>query len=338
MEAIEKQQEKPDFWQDQERAQKKIAELKGLKQVVQPLTELTSECEDLEVLFGLAAEEEDEAAHAEALAHLAALEEKLRHYETERLMSEDHDNCNAFLSIHAGAGGTESCDWARILMRMYSRFCERKGWKLHEVDVLPAEEAGIKSADLKIEGPLAFGHLRAEIGVHRLVRISPFDFQGRRHTSFASVDVSPEVEEGEIEIRTEDLRVDTYRASGKGGQHVNTTDSAVRITHLPTNTVVQCQNERSQHKNRSQAMKVLLSRLYEKRRREQNEEQSAKYGQKGEIAFGSQIRSYVLQPYTLAKDHRTNHDKGDVNAVLDGDLDGFIEAYHNWRLEESGKA
>jgi peptide chain release factor 2 len=252
-------------------------------------------------------------------------------------MSEDHDGCNAFLSIHAGAGGTESCDWARMLLRMYGKYCENKGWTVNEVDLLPGEEAGIKSVDLKIGGELAFGHLRAEIGVHRLVRISPYDFQGRRHTSFASVDVSPEVEEGEIEIRQEDLRIDTYRASGKGGQHVNVTDSAVRITHIPTGVVVQCQNERSQHKNRSQAMKVLLSRLYEKRRREQDAKQLAKYGQKGEIAFGSQIRSYVLQPYTLAKDHRTGFERGDVNAVLDGGLDDFIEAYHNWRLEEAEK-
>ncbi len=254
-------------------------------------------------------------------------------------MSEDHDNCNAFLSIHAGAGGTESCDWARMLLRMYSKYIESKGWKLHEVDILPGEETGIRSADIKVEGDLTFGHLRSEIGVHRLVRISPYDFQGRRHTSFCSVDVSPEVEEGEIEIKKEELRVDTYRAGGAGGQHVNVTDSAVRITHLPTGVVVQCQNERSQHKNRSQAMKVLLSRLYERRRREMQEAQDAKYGQKGEIGFGSQIRSYVLQPYTLAKDHRTNHEKGDVGAVLDGRLDDFIQAYHRWRMEmgQSGK-
>jgi len=305
---------------------------------VDPLAKLLAEAEDLEILFGLAEEENDEAARAEAAQGLAGLEGRLRLYETERLMSEDHDGCNAFLSIHAGAGGTESCDWARMLLRMYGKYCENKGWKVSEVDLLSGEEAGIKSVDLKVDGELAFGHLRAEIGVHRLVRISPYDFQGRRHTSFASVDVSPEVEEGEIEIRQEDLRIDTYRASGKGGQHVNVTDSAVRITHIPTGVVVQCQNERSQHKNRSQAMKVLLSRLYERRRREQEAEQLAKYGQKGEIAFGSQIRSYVLQPYTLAKDHRTSFERGDVNAVLDGELDDFIEAYHNWRLErENGK-
>jgi len=305
--------------------------------VVDPLDRLLADAEDAEILFGLAEEEDDASAREEAAQNLVALEDRLRHYETERLMSEDHDGCNAFLSIHAGAGGTESCDWARMLLRMYGKYCEDKGWKVNEVDLLPGEEAGIKSVDLKIDGELAFGHLRAEIGVHRLVRISPYDFQGRRHTSFASVDVSPEVEEGEIEIRQEDLRIDTYRASGKGGQHVNVTDSAVRITHIPTGVVVQCQNERSQHKNRSQAMKVLLSRLYEKRRREQEAAQLAKYGQKGEIAFGSQIRSYVLQPYTLAKDHRTNFERGDVNAVLNGELDDFIEAYHNWRLEQVEK-
>ena len=310
---------------------------KEVTRIVEPLTRLHADAEDLRVLLDLADEEDDAATLEEAVRGLDGLEQRLRVFETERLMAEDHDACNAFLSIHAGAGGTESCDWARMLLRMYTRYCEAKGWKLQEVALLPADEAGIKSVDLKVEGPLAFGHLRAEIGVHRLVRISPFDYQGRRHTSFASVDVSPEVEEGEIEIRSEDLRVDTYRAGGKGGQHVNVTDSAVRITHLPTGVVVQCQNERSQHKNRAQAMRVLLSRLYERRRREQEATQMAKYGQKGEIAFGSQIRSYVLQPYTLAKDHRTGHEVGDVNAVLDGDLDEFIEAYHNWRLEQQAE-
>ena len=331
---IEQKQSQPDFWLDQERAQKKIGELKKLKQIVEPLNRLNAEIEDLEVLFSLAHEENDEATLQEAEKGVGLLDQKLGRFETTRLMAEDHDQNNAYLAIHAGAGGTESCDWARMLLRMYMKYCEDKGWRVTEVDLLPGEEAGIKSVDLKVDGLLAFGHLRAEIGVHRLVRISPYDYQGRRHTSFASVDVSPEIEEGEIEIRSDDLRVDTYRASGKGGQHVNVTDSAVRITHLPTNTVVQCQNERSQHKNRSQAMKVLLSRLYEKRRREQDAAQLVKYGQKGEIAFGSQIRSYVLQPYTLAKDHRTGFEKGDVNAVLDGDLDGFIEAYHRWRIEQ----
>ncbi|MBN2490154.1 MAG: peptide chain release factor 2 [Planctomycetes bacterium] len=331
---IEKEQEQSAFWQDAERAQRRIAELKGLKRVVEPLAALRAEVGDLEVLFGLAEEEDDAATRAEAVRGLEGLERKLRAFETQRLMSEDLDAGNAFLSIHAGAGGTESCDWAQMLLRMYTRYCEAKGWTIEEVALLAGEEAGIRGVDLRVAGPLAFGHLRAEIGVHRLVRISPFDYQGRRHTSFASVDVSPEVEEGAIEIRSEDLRVDTYRAGGKGGQHVNVTDSAVRITHLPTGVVVQCQNERSQHKNRAQAMRVLLSRLYERRRREQEAAQLAKYGQKGEIAFGSQIRSYVLQPYTLAKDHRTGHEVGDVGAVLDGELDDFIEAYHNWRLEQ----
>ena len=336
IQAIEKEQEKPDFWQDQERAQKRIVDLKGQKRFAEPLGKLQDEAEELEILFSLAYEEKDEATLAEAVAGLEVLEGSLGGFETVRLMSEDHDGCNAFLSIHAGAGGTESCDWTRMLLRMYTKYVEKKGWKLTEVDSLPGEEAGLKSVVVKVEGVLAFGHLRAEIGVHRLVRISPYDFQGRRHTSFASVDVSPEVEEGEIEVRPEDLRIDTYRASGKGGQHVNVTDSAVRITHLATGIVVQCQNERSQHKNRGYAMKVLMSRLYEKRRREQDAEQMAKYGQKGEIAFGSQIRSYVLQPYTLAKDHRTHHEVGDVNSVLDGNLDGFIEKYHGWRLEDRG--
>jgi len=337
MQAIEKEQEKPDFWQNPERAQKRIAELKALKRVVGPVLALNAQAEDLEVLFTLAREEKDENTLNEALEGVLLLEGDLRRYESERLMCEDHDGCNAFLSIHAGAGGTESCDWTRMLLRMYTKYAEKKGWKLTEVDHLAGEEAGLKSVDVKIDGDMAFGHLRAEIGVHRLVRISPYDFQGRRHTSFASVDLSPEVEVGEIDVKTEDLRIDTYRASGKGGQHVNVTDSAVRITHIPTGVVVQCQNERSQHKNRAYAMKVLMSRLYEKRRREQEAEQMAKYGQKGDIAFGNQIRSYVLQPYTLAKDHRSNHEVGDVNAVLDGALDGFIEEYHAWRLEQKSK-
>ena len=334
MTEIEREQENPDFWLDQERAKRKVQELKNLKAIVEPLGKIGSEAEDMNLLLGMAREENDEGTVAEVTESISGLEERLDRYEVERQMSEEHDHCNAFLTIQAGAGGTESCDWARMLLRMYTRYAETKGWKIHEVDVLPAEEAGIKSADIKLEGDLAFGHLRAEIGVHRLVRISPFDYQGRRHTSFCSVDVSPEIEEGEIEIKKEDLRIDTYRAGGAGGQHVNVTDSAVRITHIPTGIVVQCQNERSQHKNRAQAMKVLLSRLYEQRRREQEAEQLAKYGQKGEIGFGSQIRSYVLQPYTLAKDHRNNYEEGDVHAVLDGRLDGYITAYHRWRLEQ----
>lgn len=330
---IEKLQEQPDFWLDQERAQKQIKRLKELKRIVDPLAKAETEVEDMQLLLEMAADEGDERTANEVAENIERVETDLVNYEIERQMSEDHDHCNAFVSIQAGQGGTESCDWARMLFRMYMKYFEQKGWKVEEVDVLAGEEAGIKSADLRVEGDLVFGHMRAEIGVHRLVRISPFDFQGRRHTSFCSVDVSPEIEEGEIEIKKEDLRIDTYRASGKGGQHVNVTDSAVRITHIPTGVVVQCQNERSQHKNRAQAMKVLLSRLYEKRRREQEAEQNAKYGQKGDIGFGSQIRSYVLQPYTMAKDHRTNHENGDVNAVLDGRVDPFIKAYHRWRME-----
>ncbi len=337
--AIEAEQQDPAFWNDQERAQGRIRELQRLKGIVDPLGAFATEIEELDLLQQMAKEEGDESTLSDVAGSIDAMPGRIDAYEIDLQMSGEHDTANAFLSIQAGAGGTESCDWAQMMLRMYTKYAESKGWKVHEVDIQHADEAGIKSADVKIEGDMAFGHLRAEIGVHRLVRISPFDYQGRRHTSFCSVDVSPEIEEGAIELNKTDLRIDTYRAGGAGGQHVNTTDSAVRITHEPTGIVVQCQNERSQHKNRAQAMRVMLSRLYEHRRREQEAAQLAKYGQKGEIGFGSQIRSYVLQPYTMAKDHRTNHEKGDVHAVLDGRLDDFIRAYHRWRMEieaESG--
>ena len=242
-------------------------------------------------------------------------------------LSGPNDRKSAFLRIHAGAGGTDSCDWAQMLLRMYLRYIERKGLKSEMVDVLPNEEAGIRSVTVRVDGDFAYGSLKSEIGVHRLVRISPFDANKRRHTSFSSVDVIPEAEEIEVEINDKDLRVDVFRSSAKGGQHVNVTDSAVRITHLPTGVVVSCQNERSQHQNRETAMKVLRARLLRLKELEREREMAKLYGEKGEIAWGNQIRSYTLQPFQLVKDHRTGLETGNVGAVLDGDIDAFVEAY-----------
>jgi peptide chain release factor 2 len=283
---------------------------------------------DLAALAEMAAEAPDDpdlAAEAERL--LPQLDAALHALEMRVLMTGPHDAGDAILAVHPGAGGTESQDWAQMLLRMYTRWAERRGFTVEVLDWLPGEEAGIKSATLAVRGPCAYGLLRAEKGVHRLVRISPFDASGRRHTSFASVDVLPDVPEAEIEIRPEDLRIDVFRSSGAGGQHVNKTESAVRIVHLPTGIVVTCQNERSQHSNREAAMTILRARLAERREQEQRREMAAARGQQGEIAFGSQIRSYVLHPYTLVKDHRTEVETGNVQAVLDGEIDAFIDAF-----------
>jgi peptide chain release factor 2 len=254
--------------------------------------------------------------------------------ELQGLLSRPEDMKNCYFGIHAGAGGTESCDWANMLLRMYSRYFDEHKFKCEELDITPGEEAGIRSITLRVTGPFAFGKLSCEMGVHRLVRISPFDSQSRRHTSFAAVDVMPEFDEDiDIEIGEDDIRIDFYRASGAGGQHVNKVSSAVRITHIPTGIVVQCQNERSQHKHRAQAMKVLKSRLYMMERQKRDDEITKLYGDKGEIAWGNQIRSYVLQPYQMVKDHRTSHQTGNVEAVLDGDLDPFIESYLHHRTK-----
>ena len=280
----------------------------------------------------LAAEEGDpvqrDGAVQEAATQLDRLAGRVDALEMQSLLSGELDANNAYLTVNAGAGGTESCDWADMLYRMYARYAESRGYELAMFDIQPGEEAGIKSAEFQVVGPYAYGNLKAERGVHRLVRISPFDSAKRRHTSFAALDVVAEVDDQiEVEIRDEDLRVDTYRSSGAGGQHVNTTDSAVRITHQPTGIVVQCQAERSQHKNRSKAMKMLKAKLYEWERDQKRQEMEKFYGNKGEIAWGRQIRSYVMQPYTLAKDHRTGHEIGNIQAVLNGELDGFIHAY-----------
>jgi peptide chain release factor 2 len=279
------------------------------------------------VLLELAREEEDVETRVEASAKLAATEEALEAAELQRLLGGEHDAGNAIVSINAGAGGTDACDWAEMLMRMYSRWAEAHEYAVEILDVQSGDEAGLRGATFTVSGDYAYGYLKAEEGVHRLVRISPFDSQARRHTAFASVSIFPEIDDAiDVEVDENDLRIDTYRAGGAGGQHVNKTDSAVRITHLPTGIVVQCQNERSQHKNRSAAMKVLRSRLYEHARREQEEKMAALRGEKQQIDFGSQIRSYTLHPQQRVKDHRTSVEMGNVDAVLEGDLDRFIRA------------
>lgn len=334
IEALEKEISNPDFWTNPEAKKPVIQELKRLKSQTGPYLLLKAESHELEGLLAITVEED-----AESLRHLAQESEKLTRkielLEFQKLLSGPNDQNSAILSINAGAGGTESCDWASMLLRMYQRWSEDQGYKVEMIDVLAGEEAGIKNVTILIEGNFAYGYLKSENGVHRLVRISPFDANKRRHTSFASVEVIPEVQEDiKIEMREQDIRVDVFRSGGKGGQGVNTTDSAVRITHVPTGLVVQCQNERSQIKNRATAMKVLKSRLYEKEMNKRQEAQQMSYDKKQEIAWGSQIRSYVLHPYNMVKDHRTDFETSNATAVLNGDLAGFLEAY----LRETGGA
>ena len=316
------------MWDDPKRAQELLKERTRVADTVQRWGALRQQGDDAGVLLELAEEAEDEDTAGEAAEALDTLQEGIRAVELERMFGGPNDLDPCYLQVNAGAGGTESMDWARMLLRMYLRYCERKGFRCEIVEQTDGEEAGIKSALVGVEGRAAYGHLKAESGVHRLVRISPYDASARRHTSFASVFVYPQADDDiTIEIAEADLRVDTYRASGAGGQHVNKTDSAVRLTHAPTGIVVQCQNERSQHKNRSTAMKILKARLLELERDKQREEWEAMQADKRAIDFGSQIRSYVLQPYRLVKDLRTSIEKGNVDAVLDGDLDDFVEAY-----------
>ncbi|PIE33400.1 peptide chain release factor 2 [candidate division KSB3 bacterium] len=327
-EELENQMAQTAFWDNPDAAQTVIQENKAVQKTLEQWQSLFGQYEELQVLVELAEEEDDTSMLTEIGSFIDILEVSLEEIEFQHMLSGVHDQSNAILSINAGAGGTEAQDWADMLLRMYLRWCERGNFKTQLVDILPAQEAGIKSATLTVSGECAFGYLKSEIGVHRLVRISPFDTGKRRHTSFASVMVLPEISDDvEIEINEEELRIDTYRSSGAGGQHVNKTDSAVRITHLPTGIVVQCQNERSQHKNKAQAMKILRARLYEIHLEEQGEEMEKLQGEKREIAWGSQIRSYVMHPYQMVKDHRTNYENSNVNAVLDGDLDEFIRKY-----------
>ena len=320
------------FWDDQAAAQTVIAEANRLKNIVNPSSAFIGEIDDLKALLELVDEmgedSEDDAYQQEIIDTLGRLQPKLDQLELASFLSGPHDSCNAFLTVNSGAGGTESCDWADMLLRMYTRWAEQAGFKTEVLDIQPGEETGVSSATIRIEGANAFGYAKAERGVHRLVRISPFDSNARRHTSFSSVDVIAEIEDDiDVEIDEADIRTDVYRASGKGGQHVNRTESAVRLTHLSSGIVVTCQNERSQIKNKATAMKTLKSRLYEKLEDEKRSELEKFYGEKGEIAWGNQIRSYVFQPYQMVKDLRTGVETGNVQAVMDGALDPFVHAW-----------
>lgn len=323
----------PDFWNDQNAAQTIINESNALKDQVVEFTNLNDAYENLELTYQLVKEEPDEELQAELDEEIQELSKSVSEFELQLLLSEPYDKNNAILELHPGAGGTESQDWGSMLLRMYTRWAEKKGFKVETLDYLPGDEAGIKSVTLLIKGHNAYGYLKAEKGVHRLVRISPFDSSGRRHTSFVSCEVMPEFNDDiEIDIRSEDLKIDTYRASGAGGQHINTTDSAVRITHIPTNTVVTCQTERSQIKNREQAMKMLKSKLYQLEIEKQQAELDEIRGEQKEIGWGSQIRSYVFHPYSMVKDHRTNVEVGNTGSVMDGEIDMFIDAYLRSKL------
>jgi len=322
----------PDFWNDSDKAQKVAQRLSGVKGKISDFDQLNDESEELILLLELAVEEDDKGVIEEVQKRTTKLEKDLEKLELKTLLSGEYDENNALLSINPGAGGTESQDWAEMLLRMYTRWAEQRGYKVETLEFMAGDEAGIKSVTLQITGPYAYGYLQAEKGVHRLVRISPFDASGRRHTSFASVDIMPEIDdEIEIEIDPSDLKIDTYRASGAGGQHVNTTDSAVRITHIPTGIVAQCQNERSQHKNKESAMKILKAKLFEYMQEKEAEKLDEIRGEHKEIAWGSQIRSYVFHPYQMVKDHRTNVETGRTSDVMDGDLDEFIEGYLKYK-------
>jgi len=327
LEALEKKTENPEFWNDQKSAQLVLKEQKLIKLKVDHFNELAEALDDIMVMLELAEEGELLEGFGSAIKEL---DEKLDNFRTETLLSGEFDSNNAIISLHPGAGGTESQDWAAMLLRMYTRWAEKKKFKVKTLDLQPGDVAGIKSVTLLVEGINAYGYLKTERGVHRLVRISPFDSSGRRHTSFASLDVMPEVDESlEIEILPEEIRVDTFRSSGAGGQHVNTTDSAIRITHLKTGIVVQCQNERSQHQNKEVAMNMLKGKLVEIMEQEKMDHIDDIKGDYSQIAWGSQIRSYVFHPYNMVKDHRTNVEVGNVGSVMDGDLDGFMNAYLN---------
>ncbi|OCA89067.1 peptide chain release factor 2 [Bacillus wudalianchiensis] len=323
----------PNFWDDQQAAQTVINEANGLKEIVNEYKELLDTQENLELTHELVKEEADAELQNELESELEEFRNRIGDFELQLLLSDPYDKNNAILELHPGAGGTESQDFGSMLLRMYTRWGEKQGFKVETMDYLPGDEAGVKSVTLLFKGHNAYGYLKAEKGVHRLVRISPFDSSGRRHTSFVSCEVMPEFNDDiEIDIRPDDLKIDTYRSSGAGGQHVNTTDSAVRITHLPTNTVVTCQSERSQIKNREHAMKMLKAKLYQKKIEEQEAELAEIRGEQKEIGWGSQIRSYVFHPYSMVKDHRTNEETGNVQAVMDGDINPFINAYLRSRL------
>ena len=324
---LENELSNPDIWNDKDRASQVTREMKRIKRIIEPWVEAREEVDDLVELYTMALEEKDEELEPEIVEILETLSAKVEDLEKLSLFTGEHDGANTYLTIHSGAGGTEACDWVDMLLRMYLRWAEKRSFKTSIMDILPGEEAGIKSVTAHVEGDFAYGYLRTEIGIHRLVRISPFDSNKRRHTSFASVFCTPEVEDDiVIEIDAKDLRIDTYRSQGAGGQHVNKTDSAVRITHIPTGIVAQCQNERSQHKNKDMAMKILRSKLYEHEQQLKEQERAAQEKEKKDISWGNQIRSYVFQPYTLVKDLRTSVEIGNVASVMDGSIDEFIDA------------
>lgn len=321
----------PEFWNELERAQKILQQLRTTQETVGKYEKLCSDYEDLEVLIDMAKEEEDLELATEAQESFSQFEETYNEMLTATLLDGEYDHSNAILELHPGAGGTEACDWVAMLYRMYTRWAESHGYKVEVLDYLDGDEAGIKSVTMQISGENAYGYLKSEKGIHRLVRISPFDSSGRRHTSFASCDVMPQLPDDiEVTVRPEDLRIDTYRSTGAGGQHINTTDSAVRITHMPTGIVVQCQNERSQIQNREKAMEMLKAKLYEKEQEERMNTLDGIRGEKKDIAWGSQIRSYVFHPYNMVKDHRTSEETGNTGAVMDGSLDKFMNAYLAW--------
>ena len=335
LQSLEKKMSQPNFWDSQESAQATVSKLSALKAIIEPVKKALVNAKDLQELFELAMEENDAETLCQIEKDLSDLEKRCEQIELTGLLSGEHDSNSCFFSIHAGAGGTESCDWANMLLRMYSRYFDTNKYKYEEFDITPGEEAGIRSVTLRVSGFFAYGKLSCERGVHRLVRISPFDSNARRHTSFAAVDCIPEfTEDIDVEIKDDDLRTDFYRASGAGGQHVNKVSSAVRITHLPTGIVAQCQNERSQHKNRASAMKVLKARLYIHEQKKRDAQLAKLYGDKGEIAWGNQIRSYVMQPYQMVKDHRTDFQTGNITAVLDGEIEEFIDSYLQFRAKD----
>jgi peptide chain release factor 2 len=334
--ALQQQMSAPDFWKDPSKARHQLQEKTRLEKTLKNWEDIDKKYEDLSVLIQLAEEEADNTLTTEITQASNDLKARLHQLQVEMLLSGEKDQNNAIVSIHPGAGGTESQDWAQMLLRMYTRWAERNGYKVELMDLLPGEEAGIKSATFSVAGDYAYGRLKAEAGVHRLVRISPFDANKRRHTSFASVFIYPEIEEGiDVKIDEKELKLDTFRASGPGGQNVNKVSSAVRITHIPSGTVVACQVERSQHKNRSMAMKLLRAKLYEIELKKKEAEMNSLVGEKKDIAWGSQIRSYVFQPYQMVKDHRTGVETGNVDAVMDGDLDSFIDAYLHLQVKSN---
>ena len=328
---IEEAMEQQEFWDDVEKSQKLMKELKNLKSQIDTISKIQRDYEDIGILIDMGNEEEDASIVEDVKEQLNEFIENFEKTKIDTLLSGEYDKCNAILKLNAGAGGTESCDWASMLYRMFTRWAESKGYKTEVLDFLDGDEAGIKSITFQVNGENAYGYLKSEKGVHRLVRISTFNAAGKRQTSFVSLDVMPDIEEDlDVEINDDDIRIDTYRSSGAGGQHINKTSSAVRITHMPTGIVVQCQNERSQLQNKDKAMKMLKAKLYMLKKQEEEEKRSGIRGEVKEIGWGNQIRSYVMQPYTMVKDHRTNVEVTDVNKVLDGYIDPFINGYLKW--------